>query len=370
MNQQLYVGMDLHKSSSTLCVKTKEGDIVREAKILTDRGQVTSFIRSLEGDVSIVLEPVSQWYVYADLLQNLGCDVHLAHPMRVKAIASARIKTDEIDASVLCDLLRGNLLPEAYFSPKEVRSWKEVVRHRASVLNLRRQTKNKIHAILHKQALEHPYSNLFGVQGTRWLKSLTLPEPFQTNLSDLIFCVEFLDEKVDVAEERIKVLVKHHPQAELLTTIPGVSYVSALTIIAEIGEINRFPNAKKLCGYAGIVPSTYSSGGKTAHGKITKTGSKWLRYIMIEVAQHQQLCKKTPGFGSYYLKMKKRKGTNPATVATARKLLAVIWRMLTENRPFSVTPPERHFGKSSPITATTSGMLAKILSSPVENVST
>lgn len=363
MSNQLFVGMDLHKSTSTFCVKTKEGEVVRQTKILTDRSQVTEFIRSLEASVSIVLEPVSQWYVYADLLQNLGCDVHLAHPMKVKAIASARIKTDEIDASVLCDLLRGNLLPEAYFSSKEVRSWKEVVRHRASVLNLRRQTKNKIHAILHKQALEHPYSHLFGVAGTRWLKSLTLPEPFQTNLQELLATVEFLDRKVKAAEQRVQTCVEHHPQAELLTTIPGISYVSALTIIAEIGDIGRFPNARKLCGYAGIVPSTYSSGGKTSHGRITKTGSKWLRYVMIEAAQHQQLCKKTPGFGSYYLKMKKRKGTNPATVATARKLLAVIWRMLTENRPFSVTPPDRSLGKSSPITATASGTLAKIVSS-------
>ncbi len=370
MNNQLYVGMDLHKSTSSLCVKTKEGEVVREAKILTDRSQVTQFIRSLEGKVSIVLEPVSQWYVYADLLQNLDCDVHLAHPMKVKAIASARVKTDEIDASVLCDLLRGNLLPEAYFSSKEVRSWKEVVRHRASVLNLRRQTKNKVHAILHKQALEHPYSNLFGVAGTRWLRSLSLPEPFATNLTDLLDCVVYLDEKVKMAEKRVQTLVEHHPQAELLTTIPGISYVSALTIISEIGDISRFPSSKKLCGYAGIVPSTYSSGGKTAHGRITKTGSKWLRYVMIEVAQHQQLCKKTPGFGSYYLKIKKRKGTNPATVATARKLLAVIWRMLTENRPFSAEPPDRHFGKSSPITATASRMLAKELSSPVEVLST
>lgn len=287
MSNKLFVGMDLHKRTSTFCVKTKEGEIVREAKILTDRNQVTEFIRSLKVEVSVVLEPVSQWYVYADLLQNLGCDVHLAHPMKVKAIASARIKTDEIDASVLCDLLRGNLLPEAYFSSKEVRSWKEVVRHRASVLNLRRQTKNKVHAVLHKQALEHPYSNLFGVQGMRWLKNLTLAEPFQTNLRELLSTVEFLDQKVKAAEERVKELVEHHPQAELLTTIPGISYVSALTIVSEIGDIHRFPSSKKLCGYAGIVPSTYSSGGKTAHGRITKTGSKWLRYVMIEVAQHQ-----------------------------------------------------------------------------------
>lgn len=365
MGQQLFVGMDLHKRTSTFCVKDSVGNLIKEKKVLTYRAQVTEFIRSLQNDdISVAVEPVSQWYVFADLLQNLGCDVHLAHPMKVKAIASARIKTDAIDASVLCDLLRSNLLPEAYFSSKEVRSWKEVVRHRASLMNLRTQTKNKVHAILHKQALIHQFSNLFGVGGRRWLTSLTLPAPFAENLAQYLAVIDHLTGAIQLAEERVKAVVQHHADAELLTTIPGISFVSALTIMGEIGDIRRFSSAKKLMGYAGIVPSTYSSGDKARHGRITKTGSKWLRYVMIEAAQHQQLCKRTPGFGSYYLSLKKRKGTNPATVATARKLLAVIWRMLTDKRPFSVTPPDRH-GDVSPHQVEAPKGLAKIISSPV-----
>jgi transposase len=319
---------------------------VRREKILTDRSQVTSFVRSLDGRVSIVLEPVSQWYVYADLLEELGCDVHLAHPMKVKSIASARVKTDAIDAKILAELLRGNLLPEAYFSSKEVRSWKEIVRFRVSLINVRSQIKNKVHAILHKQGLIHNFTNLFGVSGTLWLKGLTLPEPFAFNLSEYLSLIENLNEKIDEAEKRVKETVISNPEAELLVSIPGISFVSALTIMAEIGDIKRFPSAKKLMGYSGLVPSTYGSGDKITHGRITKTGSKWLRYIMIEVAQHQQMCKRNPGFGSYYLTLQKRKGTNPATVATARKLLAVIWRLLVDKRPFSTTPPDRH-GKQS-----------------------
>lgn len=365
MDQKLFVGMDLHKRTSTFCVKDHDGNRILEKKILTDRAQVTEFIRSIPSDdISVAVEPVSQWYVFADLLQNLGCDVHLAHPLKVKAIASARIKTDSIDASVLCDLLRSNLLPEAYFSSKEVRTWKEAVRHRASLINLRQQAKNKVHAILHKQALIHQFSNLFGAGGRRWLRTLDLPEPFKENLIQYLSVIDHLTEKADLAEERVKALVKIHPDAELLTTIPGVSFVSALTVMAEIGEIRRFPSAKKLMGYAGIVPSTYSSGDKARHGRITKTGSKWLRFIMIEIAQHQQTCKRTPGFGSYYLSLKKRKGTNPATVATARKLLAVIWRMLTDKRPFSVIPPDRH-GEVSTNKVEASEGLAKLISSPV-----
>lgn len=149
--------MDLHKNTSSVCVKDSEGKIVRQEKVLTDRNQIKEFVQSLDQPVSVVLEPVSQWYTYADLLESLGAEVRLAHPMKVKAIASARIKTDKIDAAVLTDLLRVNLLPEAYFASKEVRSWKEIVRFRASLLNLRTQVKNKIHAILHKHALRHKF---------------------------------------------------------------------------------------------------------------------------------------------------------------------------------------------------------------------
>lgn len=337
---KLFVGMDLHKSTSTFCVKDKDGNVFKEAKILTDRNQVKSFVSSLGNhSLSVVMEPVSQWYVYADLLQNLGCDVHLAHPMRVKAIASARIKTDKIDAGVLSDLLRSNLLPEAYFASKEVRGWKEIVRFRASLINLRRQVKNKIHAILHKNALQHNFSDLFGVGGWQWLANLVIPEPFKNNLNEYLLLLKNLDDHVDRAECLVEKSVVSHPQAKLLTSIPGIKFVSALTIIGEIGDVQRFPSAKQLMGYAGLVPSTYSSGDITRHGRITKTGSKWLRYIMVEIAQGQQRCKRRPGFGSYYLKMKQRKGSNTAAVATARKLLAVVWRLLTDNREWQAIPP-------------------------------
>jgi transposase len=285
------------------------------------------------------MEPVSQWYYYADLIENMDVDVHLAHPMRVKAIAAARVKTDKIDAGVLCDLLRGDLLPEAYFSSVDVRSWKEQCRFRASLLTLRTQVKNKIHAILFKHALKHNFSNLFGKGGRAWLESLKLNEPFKTNLDKYLFLADQFTELISQSEQTIQSTVTNNPQANLLISIPGISYCSALTIMGEIGDINRFNSAKKLQGYAGLVPSTYSSGDKQIHGRITKQGSKWLRWIMIEAAYHQERCKRIPGFGSYYVSMKKRRGTKTAAVATARKLLAVVWRLLKDNRPYEVNAP-------------------------------
>jgi transposase len=338
----LYVGMDLHRNSSTFCVKDEKGNVIDRARIFTRPSAIKGYLKRFKerDSLKLVLEPVSQWYFYADLISRLGVEVKLANPLKVKAIASAKIKTDTIDANTLCDLLRANLLPEAYFSSPEVRFWKEMTRFRASLIHLRTQVKNKIHSLLSKNGLDHPFTDLFGVAGRKWLKSLKLAENFQFNLERYLILLETLDKLIKEADSKIEQTIKNHSKAKLLTTIPGISYVSALTIMAEIGEIERFPSAKKLQAYAGLVPSTYSSGEKTFHGRITKQGSKWLRWTMIEVAQRQLLCKKVPGFGWYYLKIRQRKGSARAAVATARKILAVVWRILKDNRPFQIIPPE------------------------------
>lgn len=335
INDKLYIGMDLHKNSATFSVKDKNGKLCDLEKVATNPYEIKRYVSKFkDSNISLAVEPVSQWYFYADLLEGLGIDVHLANPLKVKAIASARIKTDKIDASVLCDLLRANLLPEAYFSSQEVRSWKEMVRFRASLINIRTQVKNKVHAIVSKNGLLFQATRLFGKAGRNWLKSLKLANHFQVSLDKYLGMVEYLDNLVAEADEKIEQAVSDNEQAKLLTTIPGISYISALTIIGEIGDINRFPSAKQLMGYAGLVPSTYASGESVRHGRITKQGSRWLRWTMVDAAHRQILVKRKQGFGWYYLKIRQRKGTGTAAVATARKMLAVIWRLLKDNRPF------------------------------------
>jgi transposase len=339
MQSSIYIGMDMHKRTSTFAVKDRDGVILAKEKVETDPAAITAFLQQFP-NASLAVEPVSQWYFYADLMQQLGIDVHLANPLKVKAIASARIKTDAIDAGVLCDLLRANLLPEAYFATPDVREWKEMCRYRASLINLRVQIKNKIHGILFKNGLRHAFTDLFGKGGRQWLTSLALSEHYAYELGHYLALLDTFTALIQEADQKIEHTVTDHPQAKLLTTIPAVKYVSALTIMAEIGDITRFPSAKKLMGYAGLVPATYSSGDVIRHGRITKQGSKWLRTTMIEIAQRQLLCKKNPGLGWYYMKVKKRKGSSAAAVATARKLCAVVWRMLTDNRPFEVRLPQ------------------------------
>src|SRR3990167_3580322 len=248
--------------------------------------------------------------------------------MRVKAIALTRIKTDTIDAGVLADLLRADLLPESYHAPAHVRAWKEEVRLRMSLVRLRVQVKNKIHALLWKQGIRSPYT-LFTKKGLLWLDAQSFPETTALALATYRETQALLDRQVREAEKRMIESNKHREEVRLLITIPGISYLSALTIMAEIGDIARFPSAKKLMGYAGVVPSTYASGGKIRHGKIIKQGSSWLRYVLVEAAHHQLHCTKRKGLRDYYNGIKDRKGSKAAAVATARKLCAVIFRVLT-----------------------------------------
>lgn len=338
-NNKLFIGMDLHKNSSTFCVKNIDGELIASKKVSTNKSEILGFLNQYNANLSLAVEPVSQWYFYADILQKSGIDVHLVNPLKVKAIASARIKTDKIDASVLCDLLRTNLLPEAYLSNQEIRMWKELIRFRLSSVNLRTQLKNKVHAILGKNGCICKFSDVFGKAGRVWLQSLSLPEYFRNSLNKYLNTHDYLGEQVKEAEKKIESVAASNEEMKLLLTIPGVSYFSALTMMAEIGDVKRFPSAKHLQGYAGLVPSTYASGDKIVHGRITKQGSRWLRWIMIEIAHKQQRCKRKPGLGWYYLKIKKNKGSKTAAVATARKLLAVTWRMLVDKRPY-ISPLE------------------------------
>ena len=333
-----YVGVDLHKRFFIAHFTDHQGQESQVRRYETNDQDLLQFMDDLHPQASVALEPVSQWAWFCDNVEAQGFDIHLAHPKQVKAIANARIKTDKIDAKVLADLLRSNMLPEAYQSPLEVREWKELCRHRISFVRQRTQNMNRIHNILFKNALNYEGSSLFGKGGRKWLAEQKISNHHQTLINQHLKAIDNLNEQIDDLTEQIKQTVKDNPQADLLTTIPGISYISALTIIAEIGDIKRFKAARYLMGYAGIVPSTYSSGDSTRHGRITKQGSPWLRTAMIEAAHVHGRLRKQQGFRWYYDKMKRKKGANTAAVAMARKLIAVVWTILTEERPYEDRP--------------------------------
>lgn len=339
----IYIGMDLHKKTSNFCAMTKEGEILRECKIPTVPQEVEKFINSFgkQEDLKIVLEPVSQSGFYADLLESLGVEIHLAHPKRVKAIAFAKVKTDKIDAKVLADLLRSNMLPESYHSPKEFRLLKEKARSRMSLVEIRTQLKNKVHGILFRNAIVYPKTTLFTKQGRVWLETLELSLEYRNHLNSNLKIIDSIDQEIKIIEKDFKETVVENKPLTLLKSIPGVGDITAMTILSEIGDINRFPDPRHLHSYAGLVPRVYASGESSRYGRITKEGSKFLRYVMVETAHHQLLLKRSlVGLKWYYQRIANRKNNQTAAVATARKLLTIVWKVLKEERPYQERLPK------------------------------
>jgi len=213
----------------------------------------------------------------------------------------------------------------------------ELVRFRASLVHMRTQVKNKIHALLGRNGIVAPLGSIFGKTGRRWLAELELSALHRAHLEEYLALLDRYDEQIATATQRIAAVVADDASVALLLSVPGISYVSALSIMSEIDTIDRFPSGKQVASYAGLTPSVYASGDSVRYGRLTKKGSKTLRTILIEVAHSQGRLKQTTGLRPYFDRIKARKGSRTATVATARKLCSIIHAVLTARQPFDDT---------------------------------
>ena len=261
-------------------------------------------------------------------------DVALAHPLKVRAISEARIKTDKISADILCDLLRSDFLPEAYVPNKETREAKNVLRQRMFFVRIQTMVKNRIHTILdrHPEVLsEAPdVSDLFGASGMEWLKQVVLPGQDNQLLASELELLEVLKQKISESNGVVTELARGDERVKLLRSIPGLGPLFSVLVTNEIDDIGRFRDEKRLCAYTGLVPSTYASGGKVFHGRITKIGNKWLRCAFIEAVQ--PAVSSDADLYAYYQRLRIRKDANAARVATARRLLTIVYRVLSQER--------------------------------------
>jgi transposase len=327
----LYTGLDLHRSFSYITTMNDKGEIVGQKK-LPSNGEIAEFLKEFDDAMEVAIEASPSWYWLYDNLEGEGFDVKLSHPLKTKAIAYAKVKTDKVDSVTLAHLLRSDLLPLSYVPEKSVRLNRELLRYRASLVKIQTGVKNKIHTILAKNNVSHDYTDLFGKEGMVFLRSLTLPDNYKIALEGYLTVLDAVREEIRLASSKVKQLAEEDQGAVLLMTIPGVGYYSALMIKSEMGDVKRFPSAKQLCSYAGLVPSTYASGNTCYHGHITKQGSRWLRWILIEAAIHA--VKRAGPLRRFYFKIERKKGGKVAKVATARKLLEWIYHMMRDNKSF------------------------------------
>jgi transposase len=331
----IYVGMDIHKNFIQAAAMDEQGNILKEQKFKTTDIEIKRFIESLNVQkIHAAIESTCTWYHVYEILASLDVETTLVNVRRTKVIAESKIKTDTLDAKNIAHCLRTGFIATAYIPPKHIMEQRNILRHRMSLRKELTRYKNKIHAILLRNGIQHHYSDLFGTAGMNFLKRLTLPDSEQYSLTSYLNIVKTLLHEKNQTSKTIEKLCKNNQQAMLLTSIPGISFYSAMIILMEIGDIHRFPHPKKLCNYAGLAPRTIQSGNHVYHGRILKECNQNIKWILDQCTHtHIRHCPNSL-ITKLYHRVEKKKGTNKATVAASRKLLTCIWHMLMKNETF------------------------------------
>jgi transposase len=233
---------------------TETGEVLKEERLINRREEFVSFLDSLPRPIRLVMEASGNLAYLCECLEDLVEEIQIAHPLRTKAIASAKIKTDRIDDGILAHLGMADLVPQSYFPPREVRDLREILRHRAFLVALQTRVKNRIHSYLWRLGIEMEQTDLFGRSGLRWLMGLELREPYRGLMDQDLRVLEVLQGEIKSATQVIERLAKEDSRVRLLLPIRGIGKYSAMLILAEIGEIDRFAGPKKLVSFSGLCP--------------------------------------------------------------------------------------------------------------------
>jgi transposase len=343
LNQQ-FVGIDLHRRRSVVVRSDDEGQVLEAVRIVNDVDRLVEVIGRAGERPEVVLEATYGWYWAADALQAAGAVVHLAHPLGVKAFEYRRVKNDVRDATDLADLLRMGRLPEAWIAPPQTRELRELVRHRAKLVALRSHCKAEIHAVLAKCGVQVLMSDLFGIEGAALLDDLRhdgrLTAPFAARVASLRRVIDLLDFEIDVAAGLIRGRITQDGDLaaghRALQTIPGIGPTLAAVFLAEIGDVHRFCTAAKLACWAGLTPTHRESDTHVHRGRITKQGSRLVRWAAIESVQ---ILPRTSHVGGIRDRIAARRGRNIGAVAAARHQLEYVYYALRDHHVRALQPP-------------------------------
>jgi transposase len=333
----LYVGLDLSRKSLDFDARLAGGELFERGAVPPDADGLASLVRRLgAADVLAVIESMNGARFVHDRLELLGRDVRIADAVKAKGLAPLACKTDKIDAWVLAELARRELVPEIWLPDPQVRAERERARFRLHLVKHRSALKNRVHSILIAHGIPNPTSDLFGVAGRRLLERLSLPEPWSSTTVASLALIDVLDAQIESCEQELRLLGAEHRYIPLLMSCPGIGWILAFTIASEIGDIARFPTPRKLVGYTGLCPRVEQSGERDRRGPLRKNGPDYLRWALVEAAHtaarhpayRPLLERKRAQLGS-------KRGTKIAAIEVGRKLAEAIWQMLTRNQPFA-----------------------------------
>jgi transposase len=335
----LYAGLDLSRKRLDFHLLDQAGVSVDVGAAPPDADGLRTLAARLgryEQPIRAAIESMNGARFVHDQLELAGWRIEIADAVRVKGLAPLACKTDRIDAWVLAELCRRDLVPGIWLPDPEVRAERERARFRLHLVRHRSSLKHRVHATLLAHGKPCPVSDLFGAGGRALLERLALPEPWRGTVQASLRLIDELDEEIAACECELRRFGADHHYVPLLTTVPGIAWVLGYTIAAEIGDIGRFPSPRKLAGYSGLCPRVYQSGESDRRGPLTKQGPKYLRWALIEATTHA--CTH-PAYRDRYQRTKtrlgKQRGPKVAQVELARRLAEAIWHMLSRNQPFA-----------------------------------
>lgn len=334
-----FAGLDLHKKVVEAIILDDDGTVLHRDRFPANQPSILAFAQQhLSKSHHIALEATTNTWPVAALLEPLVASVTVSNPMATRAIASARIKTDKVDALVLAQLLRAGYLPSVWTPDARTRNLRSLCTERANLSADRTAIKNRIHSLLHQRLIEAPDGDLFSNDNLRWLTSLKLDPIGRQALDRQLFFLEMICTEAALFDDQLATLAYHSPEIRLLMTLPGFDFPTAQSLLATLGDWRRFPSGDEAAAYIGLVPSTYQSANNCYHGPITKQGKGHTRWMLVQAAQSLD----THGgpLGVFFRRIAKRKDRNIAVVAAARKLVVVAWHMLTNNEPYRYADPK------------------------------
>jgi len=335
-----YVALDIHKHYCVIAAVDREGRIMLPA-VRVEHADLESWLKkNLRASDHVVFESTTNaWHVY-DLLSPVVERVVVANPIKVKQIATARVKTDVRDTLILARLLAANLVPDVWVPPAHVREMRQLLSQRRQLVETHTQIVNRMHSVAHRHHLKHERGKRFNAKNTLWQKDKGLSKTEQFQLELEMENRAYTEKQIGRIGKEVAKMSHQKPWAESMTylmQLPGFGVITAMTVLAAIGEIQRFGSAKHLASYSGLTGGVDQSGTHLVQKGITKEGRKELRWAMVEVAQ--RAVKSDPVWKHRFQEMQKRMHRNQAIVAVARRLLELVWYVLTRRQPY------RHFSQ-------------------------
>jgi transposase len=332
------IGLDVSKHSAEVAILESGAASCKHRRFAARPAAIRAFAERLGPDDSVALESCTNAFAFHKLLCQHAGKVVVSNPLKTRVIAEAKVKTDKVDAEILARLLAADFLPPVWVPDAFTDQLRHGVSHRQGLVTQRTQAKNRIHAILYRNLITTTATDLFGKAGRRFLADVELPVSEKQLLEADLRAIDFFTAEILAAEKALAEIVHQDDQIRRLLTIPGIALTSAAGLRAAIGDIRRFRASANLVSYFGLNPSVHQSGLKAYTGHISRRGRSHARTICIEAAH---LLVRVPGpFHAVFLRLRRRKPYNVAITAVARKLVVLIWHMLTKNEDYRYASPD------------------------------